>query len=225
MRLRLFFYAALCLSALPGCLSVEITTTADRRGGGERAYHITVDQAVASMYDSSAGTAKVVSLPGDGLEKQPGVSLLSRTQTKDTSGGLLVDKRYRAARLDNASGAGDSIRYTVEPQGLWGYYRYREHYLASPSDSAQSMATTAERYRFRHRLRLPGQLVTHNADSISRGEALWSRPMGQVRASGLVMEAACREINPVLWALLFAIAAVIGVITIILRMRPHDAKT
>jgi hypothetical protein len=224
VRLRLFFYAALCLAALPGCLSVEITTTADRGGGGERAYRIAVDQAVASMYDSSAGTTEVLPLPGDGLEKQPGVVLVSRTQSKDTSGGLLVDKRYRAARLDNASSAGDSIRYGIEQRGVWLYYRYREHYLASKADSVRAMETAGERYRFRHQLRLPGRLVTHNADSIVMGEAVWSRPMGQVKARGLVMEAASREINPLLWIVLLSAATAIGILLIATRIGPRRCR-
>jgi len=222
VRLRLFSYAALCLAALPGCLSVEISTTADRRGGGERAYHITVDQAVASMYDSTAGTAKVLPLPGDGLEQQPGVALVSRTQTKDSSGGLLVDKRYRAVRLDDAANAGDSISYRIERGGVWVYYRYREHYLAAASDSGQTAAASDERYRFRHRLRLPGRIFSHNADSIVGGVALWSRPMAQVKAHGLVMAAASREIDPLLWVALAAVLAAAGIAVLLINAGPRD---
>ncbi|MDI6739146.1 MAG: hypothetical protein QME74_02155 [Candidatus Edwardsbacteria bacterium] len=219
LRLRLFFYGALAASACGGCLSVDIETRADRKGGGARAYVVTLDPSLAKTYESATGQGKLFKLPGDDLVDKAGVALVSRSQEKDTSGGLTVKKTFRADRLSDAGTDADSIRYAVTRSGLWVNYRYDEHYLASGIDSARVMGTYGERYRFRHVLQLPGRMVRTNADTTRGRNAVWSRPMRQVRAEGLVMSAESREIDPLVWAALFFIILTTGVLMIIFKLR------
>jgi hypothetical protein len=220
MMLRLFFYwLLLVLIACSGCLSVDIETRADRTGGGTRSYLVTLDPSLATTYESASSAGKLFKLPGDDLLDKPGVTLVARSQDKDTSGVMAVRKSFRAGRLSDAGTAADSISYAVVRQGVWISYRYREHYLASDIDSNKVMGFYGGGYRFRHMLRLPGTLVRTNADTTSRGVAVWSRPMRQVRAEGLVMKAESREIDPLAWAVLIACALAAGLLVSVFTLR------
>jgi hypothetical protein len=220
MRLRPFFYGAVtALAACSGCLSVDIETRAERTGGGTRSYVVTLDPSLATTYESASSAGKVFRLPGDDLLGKPGVALVARSQAKDTSGVMQVRKSFRAGRLTDAGTPTDSIRYEVVRGGLWVTYRYAEHYLASDIDSSQVGGATGERYRFRHALRLPGRIVTTDADSARDGAVIWSRPMRQVRADGLAMSAESREIDPLALAVLAICALAAGMLAAVFRLR------
>lgn len=220
MRLRFFLSGALgVLAACGGCLSVDIETRPDRGGGGTRDYVVTLDPSLAKTYESATAAGELFRLPGDDLVDKSGVTLVSRSQARDTGGVLAVKKSFRAARLSDAGTATDSISYAVVHGGAWVTYRYREHYLASHSDSSKLTGSYGERYRFRHVLRLPGAITSTNADTARAGAVIWSRAMRQVRAEGLVMTAESREIDPLVWAVLIFIGLTIGTLIAIVNLR------
>ncbi len=212
--------ALAALAVCAGCMSVEIETRADRQGGGTRDYTVILHPSLATTYESARRDGEVFSLPGDALLDKPGVSLVSRSEARDSGGFLAVVKSFRADRLADASTAGDSISYSVAREGLRLSYRYREHYLATRADTG---GAGEERYRFRHSLRLPGRMLRSDADSLVDGAAVWSRPMSRVRAEGVVMTAESGELDRLALAVLAGAAlaaALLVIIAVVPRRRP-----
>ena len=208
MKLRLKLYPAALLLALAccGCFSVDIQTAVNRRGGGTRAFEIVMDPMMAGLYNKTPGSDKFFKIPGQGLQAKPGVSLTGSGKTEMDDGSLKLSWSYRTGRAELLSDGNDSVKIYVTKPGIWVCYEYRENILASQTDSADKLAGP-NAYRFRHKLAMPGQIISHNSDSVQSGCLVWNRPLGQVTAEGLIIEARSRELNP--WYLLLA-AIVLG---------------
>lgn len=198
MKLRLKLYPTLFLLALAccGCFSVELQTTVNPRGGGSRTIEIVMDPMMAGIYQKTNGSGKLFKIPGQGLQEKPGVKLAGFTKTGLDDGSLKLAWDYRAGRAGLFSAGNDSVMVNITRSGLWVYYRYLEEISASKPEPDTTNAGK-DIYRLRHQLVMPGQIISHNADSARSGSLVWNRPLGQVTSSGLVMKAASREINPV----------------------------
>lgn len=210
MRLRLKLYPAALLLALAccGCFSVEFQTEVNRRGGGTRTVEIIMDPMMAGLYKKTGGSGKLFQIPGQGLQEKPGVKLTGSAKTELDDGSLKLTWNYRTGRVELFSDGDDSIKLKVTRSGLWVCYEYMENISASTPEPDVPNAEPAT-YRIRHKLIMPGQIVGHNSDSIQSGGLVWNRPLGQVTASGLLMEARSRELNP-FYLLLAAIVLAAG---------------
>lgn len=198
MKLRLKLYPVVFLLVLVccGCFSVELQTTINRRGGGSRIIEIVMDPMMAGLYNKTDGSGKLFKIPGQGLQEKPGVKLAGTTKTKLDDGSLKLTWDYRTGRAGLFSDGDDTVKLSITRSGLWVYYEYLENISASKSEPGGPNAGQ-DIYRIRHKLFLPGQVVSHNSDSAQSGILIWSRSLGQVTSSGLVMKARSRELNPV----------------------------
>lgn len=203
MRLRLKLYPATLFLILGccGCFSADVRTAVNRRGGGIRTVEIVMDPMMAGLYQKTDGSGKFFQIPGQGLREKPGVSLTASSRTGLEDGSLKLTWHYRTGRIELFSDGNDSVRVCITRSGLWVYYEYREKMPASKPESGPSDAEQTA-YRIRHELSLPGQIISHNSDSVRSGSLVWNRPLGQVTSAGLLIEARSRELNP--WFLLAA---------------------
>ncbi len=210
MKLRLKLFSAVLLTALTccGCFSVEYQTVIGRRGGGVRAIEIVMDPMMAGLYNKTPGSDKFFKIPGQGLQTKPGVFLTGNGKTEMDDGSLKLSWSYRTGRAELFSDGNDSVKINITNPGIWICYEYRESILSSQTDSAGQFAGSST-YRIRHKLAMPGQVISHNSDSIQSGLLIWNRPLGQVTSNGLIMEARSRELNP-LYLLLAAILLAAG---------------
>jgi hypothetical protein len=208
LRLKLYPAALLLAFACCGCFSVDVQTAVNRRGGGTRTVEIVMDPMMAGLYKKTGGSGKLFQIPGQGLQEKPGVKLTGSAQTEMDDGSLKLNWDYRTGRVELFSDGNDSIKLNVTRSGLWVCYEYMENISASKPEPDVPNAEPAT-YRIRHKLIMPGQIVGHNSDSIQSGGLVWNRPLGQVTASGLLMEARSRELNP-LYLLLAAILLAAG---------------
>jgi len=211
VRLRLKLYPAmlLLLFACCGCFSVEYQTEINRRGGGTRTVEIVMDPMMAGLYNKSSVSEKLFNIPGQGLQAKNGVVLAGSSKAELDDGSLKLSWRYRTGRAELFSDGADSLKLNIARAGLWVYYEYREIIPASQPEKSQP-SSGQNIYRIRHKLAMPGQVISHNADSILSGSLIWNRPLGQVTDVGLVMEARSRELNPIyiLLALFLLLAGV-----------------
>ncbi|MBI5805070.1 hypothetical protein HZA73_03400 [candidate division TA06 bacterium] len=203
MKLRLKLYPAILLLSIAccGCFSVDVQTAVNRRGGGTRTVEVIMDPMMAGLYNKTAGSGKLFSIPGQGLQEKPGVKLTGSAKTELEDGSLKLTWNYKSDKVGLFSSGNDSVRINIINAGLWVYYEYLESIPAAKPEPAYP-GDGRDVYRIRHELSLPGQIVSHNSDSIQSGRLVWNRPLGQVTASGLFMEARSRELNP--WYLLLA---------------------
>ena len=212
MKLRLELYLTVGAVTLLccGCFSLEFQTAVNRRGGGTRTVEIVMDPMMAGLYKKTSGSDKFFKIPGQGLQEKSGVTLTGSAKTELDDGSLKLAWDYRTGRVELFSDGNDSINLKITKSGLWVYYQYLENIAASkPEPDAPDAGQTI--YRLRHRLVMPGQIVGHNSDSIQSGCLVWNRPIGQVTAVGLNMEARSRELNP-LYLLLPAILPIAGAV-------------
>lgn len=209
MKLRLKLYPAILLITFGccGCFSVDVQTSVNRRGGGTRKVEIVMDPMMAGLYKKTGGSGKLFRIPGQGLQEKPGVKLTGSAKTELNDGSLKLTWDYRAGRVELFSGENDSVIVVISRSGLWVYYEYLENISASMPEP-DSPAADQNTYRIRHKLSLPGQIVSHNSDSVQSGRLVWNRPLGEVTAAGLKIEARSRELNP--WYLLI-MAIVLGI--------------
>ncbi|MDP2806972.1 MAG: hypothetical protein Q8O74_02405 [bacterium] len=211
MKLRLKLYPAVFLVALAccGCFSVEFQTAVNRRGGGTRIVEIVMDPMMAGLYKKTSGSDKFFKIPGQGLQEKSGVTLTGSAKTELEDGSLKHTWNYRAGKVELFSDGTDSILFNIERSGLWVYYTYRENISSSKSEPGDALSSDQAAYRLRHELSMPGQIVSHNSDSIQSGGLVWNRPLGQVTTAGLIMEARSRELNPI-FLLLAAVLTIAG---------------
>jgi len=201
LRLKLYPVLLLLVIACCGCFSVDVQTAVNRRGGGTRTVEIVMDPMMAGLYQKTGGSGKLFRIPGQGLQEKPGVKLTNSAKTELDDGSLKLTWDYRTGRVELFSGENDSVKVNITRSGLWVYYEYRENISASKPEP-ESPDAGQDNYRFRHELVMPGQIISHNSDSMLSGRLVWNRPLGQVTAPGLKMEARSRELNP--WYLLLA---------------------
>lgn len=203
MRLRLKLYPALLLPVIAccGCFSVDVQTAVNRRGGGARTVEIVMDPMMAGLYQKTDGSGKLFQIPGRGLQEKPGVKMTGSAKTELDDGSLKLTWNYTTGKVELFSDGNDSLYWKTTSSGIWVYYEYRENISASKPEP-ESPAAEQNTYRFRHKLSLPGQIVSHNSDSVQSGCLVWNRPLGQVTATGLKIEARSRELNP--WYLMLA---------------------
>ncbi|MDO9026455.1 MAG: hypothetical protein Q7U87_01090 [bacterium] len=195
LRLKLYPTMLLLIFAICGCFSVDVKTSVNRRGGGTRTVEIVMDPMMAGLYKKTDGSGKLFQIPGQGLQEKPGVTSTGSSKTELEDGSLKLAWNYRAGRVEQFSDGNDSVKINITRSGLWVHYEYLECISASKPEPA-SPGTGQDVYRIRHKLTLPGQIVSHNCDSIQSGGLVWSRPLGQVTSAGLKMEARSRELNP-----------------------------
>jgi hypothetical protein len=182
-----------CWLFLSGCLSVDIETRAGRDLSGSRTYHITLEPMLARVYNAGVAS-KMFDFPGQDLEKHDGIVSISKTEAKKDDGSLELVWSYKAKRLRDFSEERDSLTYSKRYDKWWIYYNYYERCL--PRDDT-SRITGAGNARYKSRLLLPGQVISHDGDSLAGSAVVWVRPMDVAARAGLVMNASSREINPV----------------------------
>jgi len=187
---------------------VEFQTAVNRRGGGTRIVEIVMDPMMAGLYNKTDGSGKLFQIPGQGLQKKTGVKLTGSAKTELDDGSLKLTWNYRTGRVGLFSDGNDSIKLKITRSGLWVYYEYLES-ISVTKPEPDSPDAGQDIYRIRHKLVMPGQLVSHNSDSLQSGGLVWNRPLGQVTSKGMTMEARSRELNPV-YLLLAAILLAAG---------------
>lgn len=197
-----------------GCLSVSIETEVNRKGGAVRRYQYEVDPVPEGSGIRNPGW---LSLADIGLEGIPGVSLVDSSLEQRGDGGTISRLTCRADHIEKLSQEDDSISLGIRRHGLWIHYRYREVYKLGSGSGDQAAAALFANKRFRHRLRLPGNLVGSNSDSLYGGWAVWNRPFfGE--EEWVVMEAESRALNPIVLPIAGAIMTA-GVVLFLLRKR------
>jgi hypothetical protein len=187
-----------CWLFLSGCISVDIQTEAGRDLSGSRTYRITLEPMLARFYRAGA-SAKMFDLPGQDLEKQKGVSAVSKQEIPGEDGSLELVWSYRSSRLDDFSSQTDTVIFSKRAVKWWIYYSYYERYL--PRRDTSNIPAARGTW-FKNSLTLPGQVYSSNGDSLSGSRVVWLRSMDASAQGGLVMTAQSREINPLLLVLL-----------------------
>lgn len=208
VHLRLFSLSgalAACL-AMCGCLSMSIETVVDRRGGGTRSYQVEMDPAPGAKARGGA-----MSLADLGLDEVAGVELVDSSHSVRQDGGTVSRTTCRADDIRKFSHEDDSISLTVTRRGLWTVYRFRESYNLGLGRDDSSAAALFTKNRFRHRLRLPGRIVSSNSDSLNGSWAVWNRPM--FAATGrLVMQAESKSLDASVPAAAAALAVALALL-------------
>ncbi|MBU1355333.1 MAG: hypothetical protein KJ620_02070 [Candidatus Edwardsbacteria bacterium] len=187
-----------CWLFLSGCISVDIQTKAGRDLSGSRTYRITLEPMLARFYRSGA-PGKMFDFPGQDLEKQKGVSAVSKQEIEAKDGSLELVWSYRSSRLDNFSSETDTVIFSKRAVKWWIYYSYYERYL--PRRDTSNIPAAGSTW-LKNSLTLPGQVYSSNGDSLSGSQIVWLRSMDASARGGLMMTAQSREINPLLLVLL-----------------------
>lgn len=191
-----------CWLFLPGCISVDIETRAARNLSGTRTYRIIVEPMLAQVYRSGA-SAKMFDFPGQDLEKQKGVNVVSKEERKNEDGSLELVWSYKSDRLINFTTSRDTVIFSKRRHKWWIYYSYYERHLPRKDTSNVSAPKNAG---FKNSLVMPGQVYFSNSDSLSGSRAVWLRTMDISAREGLVMVAESREINSLYVLLMLLIA-------------------
>jgi hypothetical protein len=187
-----------CWLFLSGCISVDIQTRAGRDLSGSRTYRITLEPMLARVYRSGA-SAKMFDLPGQDMEKQKGVSAVSKQEIQGKDGSLELVWSYSSPRLENFSSQTDTVIFSKRAAKWWIYYSYYEHLL--PRRDTSDIPSAGSTW-LKNSLTLPGQIYSSNGDSLSGSRVVWLRSMDTSARGGLVMTVQSREINPLLLVLL-----------------------
>lgn len=190
-----------CWLFLSGCLTTEVETRVSRNLSAVRSYRLRLDPVPARLYRTTPG---MFNLPGQELEKLPGVEVVEKRETLDRQGGLELLWTYRAPRPENFSAGNDSLWLSRRRSGWWIYYSYYER--ISPRSDSAGLAEPGGG-SFRAVLVLPGQVKECNGDSANDTRVLWIRSMESAAREGLVMSAQSREIDPLI---LLGLALVVG---------------
>lgn len=189
-----------CWLFLSGCLTAEVETRVSRNLSAVRSYRLRLDPVPARLYRASPG---IFSLPGQELEKLPGVEVVEKRESLDRQGGLELRWTYRANRPESFSTGKDSLWLSRRRSGWWIYYSYYER-ISPRSDSIR--LTEPGGGSFRAVLVMPGEVKECNGDSSDGTRVLWSRSMESAAGEGLVMSAQSREID----SLILLVLALVG---------------
>lgn len=205
-----------CWLFLSGCLTAEVETRVSRNLSAVRSYRLRLDPVPARLYSTTPG---MFSLPGQELDKQPGVEVIEKRESLDRQGGLELLWTYRAPRPENFSTSNDSLWLSRRRSGWWIYYSYYER--ISPRGDSVGLAGPGGG-SFRAVLVLPGQVKECNGDSSDGTRVLWIRSMESAARQGLVMSAQSREIDPLI---LLVLALVGGGLMLLAVSRRKPAQT
>ena len=210
IRLCSYLLAGLfCWLFLTGCISVDIETKAGSDLSGSRTYRITLEPMLARLYRSGA-SVRMFDFPGQDLEKQKGISVISKQERENEDGSLELVWSYKSGRLENFSTVRDTIHFSKRRHKWWIYYSYYERYLSRNDTNNTSAAGSI---RFKNSLTMPGQICSSNGDSLSGSKVVWLRSMDVSARGGLVMIAESKELNQ--FCLIFLILFILAVIIII----------
>jgi hypothetical protein len=217
-RLGLLALAGIgCWLFLSGCLSAEVETRVSRNLSVVRSYRLRLDPVPARLYRTSPA---MFSLPGQDLDKLPGVEVVEKREVQERQGGLELLWSYRASRAENFSSGNDSLRLSRRRSGWWLNYNYYERIL--PRSDTASLAEHGGG-SFRALLVMPGQMRDCNGDSTDGSRVVWQRTMESAATEGLVMSAQSREIDP-LFLLFLALAGGGLMLLGISRRRPAASE-